>query len=229
VTNAASKTYAVLFDMDGVLVRTDQLKAEAHSTTIGELGGRVPASFYECHMGNPHNVVRAAFLAEAGLTCAPERYTEIYQQIYKRLLNQNSLTVPGVRELLTELVELDFALAVVSSSRSWMLDRVLGKEKLAGFFNVRVSAEDIYHAKPSPDAYLLALERLTVDGLKGVAMEDSKPGIDAACAAGLPVIAIRHGYNRSHDFTKAVAEFGSLRDTAAVIKAIYAALAIVRA
>jgi HAD superfamily hydrolase (TIGR01509 family) len=215
--------------MDGVLVRTDQLKAEAHSITASRLGGSVPAAFYERLMGNPHDVVRAAFMAQGKLSCDPDRYTQIYQLTYKRLLDEAPLTVPGVRELLAELVDRSFELAVVSSSRSWMLDQVLDKEKLSGFFRVRVSADDVRQAKPSPDAYLLALQRLGIAGSMGVAIEDSKPGIDAAYAAGLPVIAIRHGYNQSHDFSQAVTEFCSLRDTAAVIQAIYAALAPVHA
>ena len=58
---------AVLFDMDGVLVQTEALKARAHTAAVEHVGGRVPDGFYPTVMGRSHQAVRGAFLAAAGL------------------------------------------------------------------------------------------------------------------------------------------------------------------
>lgn len=213
-------TRAVLFDMDGVLVQTDRLKAEAHSATVSQLGGNVPPSFYQFHMGNSHAVVRASFLAEAGLECDPREYTQCYHDIYRHLLQTSLVLVPGAVTLLAQLTNRGFSLAVVSSSRSWMMEQVLAQTGMAGFFQARVCAEDVTRPKPAPDAYLAALERLAVGKSSAVAFEDSEPGIEAALAAGLPVLGIRHAYNSSHDFSKTAAQFASLEDRVGILNAI---------
>jgi HAD superfamily hydrolase (TIGR01509 family) len=214
----------VLFDMDGVLVRTDQLKADAHSATVRQFGGDVAPSFYELYMGNSHAVVRAAFMARAGLSCAPARYTELYQGIYRSLLDAGPPVTPGVPALLEKLAERGIALALVSSSRSWMVDQVLRQTSLERFFQAVVTADDIANPKPAPDAYRFAMERLGVGATGSVAVEDSGPGIEAAAAAGVSVIGFRHSFNRTHDFSKTIAEFDSLEDTAAVLGTIESAL-----
>lgn len=211
---------AVLFDMDGVLVRSDELKAAAHSETVKRLGGDVPPSFYQFHMGNSHAVVRAAFLAEAGLECDLSRYTELYHEIYRQLLETNLVVAPGARTLLQTLADRGFALAIVTSSRAWMMNQVLTQTGLGGFFQARISGDDIRRPKPAPEAYVLALRRLGVPSAAAVAVEDSAPGVEAGLAAGVAVIAVRHGFNQTHDFSRATAQFTGLEDVAEIVAVI---------
>jgi HAD superfamily hydrolase (TIGR01509 family) len=187
---------------------------------VHKLGGNVPPSFYQFHMGNSHAVVRAAFMAEAGLNCDPNEYTRIYHETYRHLLETSLVVTPGAHALLQQLTDRGFALAVVSSSRAWMMNQVLDQTKLAGFFHGCVSAEDVTRPKPAPDAYLLALERLGIGSAAAVAVEDSAPGVEAALSAGVTVLAVRHAFNHTHDFSKAAAVFESLDDTAEILSVI---------
>ena len=90
--------------MDGVLVLTDQLKAEAHAATVSQLGGRVPSSFYRLHMGKSHAAVREAFLREAAVQANLEEYTQIYHAKYRELLQTSLQVAPGAVALLEKFL-----------------------------------------------------------------------------------------------------------------------------
>jgi HAD superfamily hydrolase (TIGR01509 family) len=223
-TQQSERASAVLFDLDGVLVRTEELKAEAHVAATRCLGGAVPASFYSRFLGMPHSAVRDAFLMEAGIRGNVDRYTEIYRGAYAELLANRLEAVPGAVELVRTLAARGFRLAVVTSTNSATTDFILRNIGLADCFQARISADDVREAKPAPDAYLLALRILGVSSRTAVVVEDSEAGVEAACRAGIPAIALRHSWNTGHNFAKAVAEIKSLRDPGPVLAAIAQAL-----
>lgn len=215
------KTRAVLFDLDGVLVHTERLKAQAHTVTVRRLGGpEIPLSFYAAVLGRSHEEVRRAYLEEGGVEADPEEYTRIYRETYRQLTHTDLEVAEGVSNLLRRLVERRYALAVVSSSDSQTMEDILSRVHLAQFFDVTVSADDVARKKPAPDAYLLALERLSVSSDSAVVLEDSQPGVLAAINAGMRVFAVSHGFNIRHDFSKARAVFRSLRNSRRITQTI---------
>jgi HAD superfamily hydrolase (TIGR01509 family) len=207
------KTRGVLFDLDGVLVLTEPLKAAAHVATVKELGGDAPPSLYPELMGQSHDAVRRAFLAAAGLTAEPMTYTQTFGKIYHHLIQTQLELAPGAIELLKELAGTGYKLAVVTSSSSQTLANILRQADLAAFFDAQVSADDVAQKKPAPDAYVLALRLLNLPPTCAVVIEDSDTGIQAASAAGLRALAIRHSLNARHDLTQAYAVFDSLQDS----------------
>ena len=119
----------------------------------------------------------------------------------------------GIRELLDALDQAEVPVAIASTSpASWVIpasERIGLRER----FKVIVTGDQVLRRKPAPDLYLEATRRLGVDPLRSVALEDSAPGIRAACAAGLKTIAIRHSLTERHDMTAAdlcVAHAGEL-------------------
>ena len=203
---------AVIFDLDGVLVESESLKARAHSAAVGELGGQVSPSYYSHVMGASHEFVRAAFIREGNLTVAPERYSSLYHGIYEKMLEDLQVTA-GARELVVALGDRDYRLAVATSSQPWMVDRILRQTGLGGHFQVVVTAADVERHKPAPDAYHQALDRLGVMAANATVIEDSESGVTAAVAAGIPTLARRHEMNQRHDLTKAEVVLDSLRQT----------------
>jgi len=216
---------AVLFDLDGVLVTTEHLKAQAHVSTVERLGGKASIALYDQVMGQPHEEVRRAFLNAAGLQHADmDTYTRTFRQLYKELLENQLGTTPGVPDLLRQLAARHFRLAVVSSSSAETLNLILDRTTLSRYFDVRVAADDVKNKKPAPEAYLLALNRLSVAPSSVVVIEDSESGVKAAVGAGLPVLALRHSFNHSHDFSLAKQVLDSLTDTHAITQIIEALL-----
>ena len=211
---------AVIFDLDGVLVITEALKAQAHEEAVQFFGGRVERGFYGVVMGCSHESVRAAFIREAGIDIEPRDYSERYGQIYDRLLGTDLAVSPGVNELLKDLKQRGYALAVVTSSQQWMVDRIFAGTNISQFFDVVVSADDVARHKPAPDPYLAALERLGTPPDSALVFEDSEVGVAAAAAAGIPVIGLRHEFNAKHDFRPADRTIESFQDTGQVVRII---------
>jgi beta-phosphoglucomutase-like phosphatase (HAD superfamily) len=83
------------------------------------------------------------------------------------------------------------------------VERGAGSLGIRPFFRAIVSGEDVRRRKPAPDVYLEAARRLGVDPTRTVAVEDSGPGIAAARAAGMRVVAIPHWLTAKHDLSGA--------------------------
>jgi HAD superfamily hydrolase (TIGR01509 family) len=202
---------AILFDLDGVLVQTEPLKAEAHAAAVARLGGSALPAVYEEVMGHSQAVVRAAFLAAGGIDAEAAAYDAAYDAAYQDLLATQLAVAPGVEALLQHLGQQGHLLAVVSSSPAQVMDGILERTGLARFFQIRVSGDDVAHHKPAPDAYLLALARLGTRPEAALAVEDTDAGVQAAREAGLQVVAVRHELNSRHRFAGAVAVIEALQ------------------
>ena len=211
---------AVIFDLDGVLVITEALKAQAHQEAVQFFGGRVELGFYGVVMGGSHESVRAAFMKEAALDIEPRDYSDRYGQIYESLLGSDLAVSPGVNELLKDLKQRGYALAVVTSSQQWMVDHIFAGTNISRFFDVVVSADDVARHKPAPDPYLAALELFGTPPDSALVFEDSEVGVAAAAAAGIPVIGLRHEFNAEHDFQPVDRTIQSFQDTEQVVRLV---------
>jgi HAD superfamily hydrolase (TIGR01509 family) len=209
---------AVLFDLDGVLLDTEPLKARAHSAATAHFGGTVPAIFYASVMGKVHAEVRRAFMQEGGIAPAADEYSRVFREHYQQLVDADVRPCPGALELLVALRRENFSIGLVTSSARWMLigllDRMFGPDA----FDTTISADDVAAHKPEPDCYLKALADLHPD--RAVAFEDTATGVAAAVAAGLPVIAVRHTLNAGHDLSGAAKELPGLQETATVLETV---------
>jgi HAD superfamily hydrolase (TIGR01509 family) len=215
---------AVLFDMDGVLVQTEPLKAQAHASTVAHFGGKVEPAFYATVMGQSMEAAEWAFCQTGQVEEAFSRYRPRYETIYHTLLQTQLAVTPGVIPLLQQLQGRGYRLAVVTSDHAATMQDVLARTSLIHFFEVRVARDDVTRTKPAPDGYLLALERLALPTSAALVIEDSEAGVQAATSAGLPTIALRHSFNAQHDFGRAFKVIDSFGDPDLLIKTIEQAL-----
>ena len=129
------------------------------------------------------------------------RKTEVFQDL---VAEGRVPPRPGVVELLDELGAAHVPLGIATTgSRAWvepLLARLFGLDRFA----VVVTGDDTPVRKPDPGAHRLAARGLGVDGRTGVvAVEDSRNGLEAALAAGLPCAMVVNDYTRGHDLTGA--------------------------
>lgn len=96
---------------------------------------------------------------------------------------------PGVLKLIEKLAG-QYPLALASGSDRPVVDEVIGLARLRRFFSAIVSGSDVQRGKPAPDIFLRAAELLRAEPQACVVMEDSKPGVSAALAARMKVVAI---------------------------------------
>jgi HAD superfamily hydrolase (TIGR01509 family) len=97
---------------------------------------------------------------------------------------------PGAVELVDRLRELRVPLGLASNSPRFLVDDALATAGMTDAFDAIVTSDDVELAKPAPDIYLLACERLGVAPADALALEDSASGVAAAKAAGLTCIAV---------------------------------------
>jgi HAD superfamily hydrolase (TIGR01509 family) len=180
---------AVVFDLDGVLVDTEQLWDEVREALTEEWGGRYTPEAQEAMMGMSSPEWSRYLHEVVGLREPPE---VIKQEVVRRMLARYETelpVIPGAVEAVRRLAGEGYRLAVASSSNRELIDAVLRRLELDSDFAVTVSSEEVARGKPAPDVYLEAAKRLGVDATRCVAIEDSASGIRSAQAAGMRVIA----------------------------------------
>ncbi len=180
---------AVIFDLDGVIVDSEQIWDEARRTLTLERGLVWPDEAQRDMMGMSSPEWSRYMNERIGLPEPPEAISaEVVRRLQEIYLRHLPL-LPGAVEAIERMRE-RFRLGLASSSNRPVIELVLELAGIAGRFEVTVSSEEVARGKPSPDVYLEALERMRVTAERAAAIEDSTNGLLAARAAGLFVVAV---------------------------------------
>jgi HAD superfamily hydrolase (TIGR01509 family) len=179
----------VVFDLDGVIVQTEEVWDAVREALVRERGGRWHERAQADMMGMSSREWSRYMHESLGLSEPPDEINrEVVRRMAERYRSELPL-IPGAVEAVERLAE-RWPLGVASSSNRELIDLVLELSGLARLFRATVSSEEVARGKPAPDVYLEAAARLGVDARRSAAIEDSRSGILAARAAGMRVIAI---------------------------------------
>jgi HAD superfamily hydrolase (TIGR01509 family) len=180
---------AVVFDLDGVIVDSEQVWNEVREQLTRERGGRWHDRAQRDMMGMS-SAEWSRYMHDAlGLRESPE---EINAEVVRRMIEryrERLPLIPGAVEAVERLAE-RWPLGLASSANREIIELVLEESGLGPRFRATVSSEEVERGKPAPDVYLEAAHRLGVAPERCAAVEDSRAGILAARAAGMRVIAI---------------------------------------
>ncbi|HEY6961485.1 MAG TPA: HAD family phosphatase [Gaiellaceae bacterium] len=182
-------TDAVVFDLDGVIVDSEQVWDEVREEYTRETGGTYTDTATRDMMGMS-SVEWSRYMSEA--LHVPGAPDEINAAIVERMLaryGEAPPLIPGATEAVRR-VAARFPLAIASSSNPELIEVVVRASGLGDVFEIAVSSQDVPRGKPAPDVYLEAARRLGVDASRCGAVEDSHNGIRAAKAAGMFVVAV---------------------------------------
>jgi HAD superfamily hydrolase (TIGR01509 family) len=180
---------AVVFDLDGVLIHSEEVWDAVRERYVVERGGRYDEEVQRGMMGMSSPEWSRYLHEHAGVPDEPE---EINAEVVRRMLDAYRQELPladGAVDAVWRLAA-RWPLGLASSSNRPLIDDVLELAGLTGRFRVTVSSEEVARGKPAPDVYLEAARRLGVSPGACVAIEDSHSGIAAARAAGMRVVAI---------------------------------------
>jgi HAD superfamily hydrolase (TIGR01509 family) len=180
---------AVVFDLDGVLIQSEELWADVREELARERGGRYGPGEQRAMMGMSSPEWSRYMHEHVGL---PESPDEIAAEVVELMADRYRVQLPlidGAVEAVERLAA-RWPLGLASSSNRPLIDLVLELSGLARLFRATVSSEEVARGKPAPDVYLEACRRLAVDPTLAAAIEDSHAGIGSAKAAGMRVIAI---------------------------------------
>jgi HAD superfamily hydrolase (TIGR01509 family) len=182
-------TDAVIFDLDGVLVDSEQLWNEAKHELVVETGGRWREDAPRAMMGMSSPEWSAYLHEELGVPLSAEQINDQVVGRIERLYRERLPLLPGAVKAIRSLGA-RWPLGLASSSNREIIDLVLELAGVQGAFKATVSSEEVAHGKPAPDVYLETARRIGVEPGLCVALEDSSNGLRAAVAAGMTVIAV---------------------------------------
>jgi HAD superfamily hydrolase (TIGR01509 family) len=212
---------ALIFDCDGTLAETE----EAHRTAFNQafrnagLGWHWSVDRYRVLLKVTGGRERIAhFMAEEGLP--PIDISTLHaakNAIYATLIESGEVALrPGVLRLMQEAQAAGIALAVATTTSRSNLDKLIAATPLSALnFVALVTGEDVSRKKPDPEAYVIALERLSLLASECLAFEDSENGLRAARAAGLATIVTPGVYTAGEEFGQAsllLADLGNVTD-----------------
>jgi HAD superfamily hydrolase (TIGR01509 family) len=180
---------AVIFDLDGVLLDSEQVWDEAREQLAKERGGRWHENAQRDMMGMSSLEWSRYMHDVIGIPEPPEEISREVVERMAKLYREHLPVVPGAREAIARLAA-RWALGLASSSNRELIDLALELLGVKHRFKATVSSEEVARGKPAPDVYLEAARRLGVEPTHAAAIEDSENGIRAAKAAGIRVIAI---------------------------------------
>lgn len=179
----------VIFDMDGLLIDSERAALTCWREAAAELSLGLDDTLWLSMVGL-HEAGCAKLLDDLLGSAKAERLTLASKHRYDALLEQGLPLKSGVHGLLQNLSDFDVPLAVATSTRGERARIKLARSGIDHFFRHVVTSSDVTHAKPAPDLYLLAAERLGIPPSECIALEDSEFGVRAAAAAGLRVIQV---------------------------------------
>ena len=190
--------------MDGTLVNSEKLKGFALTKTCNNFGGEVDSNIYKEVMGNSWKFVTNYFFEQAQINPDIEKFNHEFKIIYEKLLNGELTLNPNVKELLGAISAMGKKIGLVTSGNTWMVENILTQFNLLDYFDVIISGEDVTQHKPHPQAYLLALDKLSLSGNNVLVFEDSNAGLTSAKKATCDVVAFRHEFNSKNDLSLAM-------------------------
>ena len=180
---------AVVFDLDGVLVDSEQLWDRARRELVEERGGVWREDATRAMMGMSSREWSRYLHDELQVDLEPAEISAAVVAKLEQLYREQRPLLPGARAAVLALAQ-RWPLGLASSANREVIDLVLELAELEDSFAATVSSEEVPRGKPAPDVYLEAARRLGVAPTDCAAVEDSTTGLRAAAAAGMRIIAL---------------------------------------
>lgn len=178
---------AIVFDMDGVLIQSRELIAKTWNQVAREQGVVLSAACLRDHVhGRPGSYTLHHLFGHLPL----ERRQALKQRVDTLEEQADCPLLPGAASLIRQLLRLKVPLALVTSSWPARIAHVLQQHQLQTAFSVVISRDDVQRGKPAPEGYCLAAKKLKLPAAHCLVFEDSLSGVQAACQAGTPCVAI---------------------------------------
>lgn len=206
------KSYqAVIFDMDGLIVDTENIYYNTYNETLNELGIDIPREGYVRCVGHPVENNSADAVERYDLPIRPEDFHEAWMTRFETAIadpDQIDL-MPGFLDLLSHLQNKHYKLGIASSTPRQRMHTTLqngvlphiNTNALYNVFGAIFSGSDVTRTKPDPEIYLKAAAQLNVPPETCVVFEDSEAGVQSGKAAGMTVFAVPNFFtaHQNHD------------------------------
>ncbi len=190
---------AVCFDLDGTLVDSEGDCADGIERALAQIGRPLSSAERDFVVGHGAGEILALLRRNGGVSWSDQQFEEAVFAARVELFHERGVSIlPGAKETV-RWVAARYPLALVTGSTRSEAELMLRALDLASCFRITLCAGEYPRGKPAPDAYAQAAAALRVAPGVCLAIEDSTPGIAAALAAGMAVVAVRAGNRYGQD------------------------------
>jgi HAD superfamily hydrolase (TIGR01509 family) len=179
---------AIVLDLDGVIVDTEEVWDRERRAYVAEHGGSWTDAATRAMQGMSSAEWSRYLRDELGAEGEPEEISRAVAALVVAEVQHELPLLPGAVRAVNDLAGA-YTLALASSANREVIDAVLNEAGITERFAATVSSEEVARGKPAPDVYLEAARRLGVDARDCAAVEDSSNGLRSAHAAGMLVVA----------------------------------------
>ena len=194
--------YCVIFDMDGVLADTGPIHFESWVKMASEINVEFTREFFEETFGQQSVTITRKLLGNKVDDEELVKRAYLKEHYYREMVKDKLEPLPGVIELIRNLKDKKFKLAVGSSGPPENVELLLNSLQVKKYFEIIITADDVSNSKPAPDVFLIAAKRLQINPKNCIVIEDAPVGIEAAIRAGMKSIAITTTHDKN-DLTSA--------------------------
>ncbi len=207
----ASEVQVIIYDMDGLLVDTEPIAAQAARATLAQFDLQITAEDEERFIGKAWPAILAIIRERNRIPFDSDVLRETIKKRYEELIERDLPVLPGAVESVKTMGN-HYPLGLVSGSTRAQIDRVLTKLGIGNAFSAKFGIDDYGVSKPAPDGFLRCAQNLGVLPQACLVLEDSQPGVAAAKAAGMKVIGVAAGNHSGQDLSAADAQIATLTE-----------------
>ncbi|MCJ8274867.1 MAG: HAD family phosphatase [Psychrosphaera sp.] len=182
---------AAIFDMDGLLLDSEQLALQAFEAGCAQFGLGDQTDLFMRFVGTNAEKGNAEMKLALDDEVDVDAFIKTWRGMYAEWIAKEAVPLKtGVKDVLTHLNSLNIPIAVATSTRTEPAEKKLKMAGIFDHFDVVVGGDQVAHSKPNPDIFLKAAEILACDPSSCIAFEDSPNGVRSAVAAGMTVVQI---------------------------------------
>jgi beta-phosphoglucomutase family hydrolase len=185
----------VIFDMDGVIVNSEPLHDYCNKQILKKYNAKLDKKTSEKVKGLRDEDAFQFYVTHFNIDEEPQVLIEKKMQLYMRMLKKKLRMYPGFKRLAKQCKR-KFKVGLATSSPKQSVSMILKHFDIKHYFDALVTAEDVRLAKPYPDPYLKAAEKLHVKANQCLVIEDTIHGITAAKTAGAKCIAVSNTFSK---------------------------------
>ena len=196
---------AVIFDMDGVIVDSEQLHRKAYQRMFKDVNINVSDALYESYTGQATLPICQHLCQHFNLNEKPETLVALKRKHYKYLFDNDTSfkLIDGVLDLIKDYYNNGLALVLGSSASMPNIERIFERFDLNQYFKAKLSGADLEQSKPHPEIFIKAVQASGFETNECIVIEDSTNGIKAAKAAHIFCVGYDSMHSKNQDYSKA--------------------------
>jgi HAD superfamily hydrolase (TIGR01509 family) len=194
---------AVLLDVDGTLVDSNALHAEAWERSFAHFGFQV--DFYAAlrQIGKGGDQLLPIFIPEEQLATMGKAVEQYRKELFEREYLTYVRPFPQVRQLVERMLDAGLQVAIASSASKAELQSYKKIARIDDLIVEETTSQDAEQSKPHPDIFAAVLERLGVNATEAVSIGDTPYDAEASMRAGVRIVGVTSGGWSQQDLQRA--------------------------